>query len=100
MITAFLRIQRNRASHCLDCRIEVAEVRIRHGEIQQGIRIIGTQVHRLLELVARSREIVMQEPLHKAHRSMRLGQPRSEEQTSELQSLMRISYAVFCLTKK
>src|SRR3546814_5618087 len=25
---------------------------------------------------------------------------RSEEQTSELQSLMRISYAVFCLTKK
>src|SRR3546814_3142937 len=25
---------------------------------------------------------------------------RSEEHTSELQSLMRISYAVFCLTKK
>src|SRR3546814_9910479 len=29
-----------------------------------------------------------------AHRS------RSEEHTSELQSLMRISYAVFCLTKQ
>src|SRR3546814_6789122 len=28
------------------------------------------------------------------------GQHRSEEHTSELQSLMRISYAVFCLTKK
>src|SRR3546814_5925394 len=27
-------------------------------------------------------------------------QERSEEHTSELQSLMRISYAVFCLTKK
>src|SRR3546814_3047464 len=26
--------------------------------------------------------------------------PRSEEHTSELQSLMRISYAVFCLTQK
>src|SRR3546814_1020943 len=26
--------------------------------------------------------------------------PRSEEHTSELPSLMRISYAVFCLTKK
>src|SRR3546814_8332946 len=26
--------------------------------------------------------------------------PRSEEHTSELQSLMRISYAVFCLLKK
>src|SRR3546814_5662184 len=29
-----------------------------------------------------------------------LHQPRSEEHTSELQSLMRISYAVFCLKKK
>src|SRR3546814_3400434 len=28
------------------------------------------------------------------------GQARSEEHTSELQSLMRNSYAVFCLTKK
>src|SRR3546814_8885861 len=30
----------------------------------------------------------------------RPGAPRSEEHTSELQSLMRISYAVFCLKKK
>src|SRR3546814_10301465 len=29
-----------------------------------------------------------------------LGESRSEEHTSELQSLMRISYAVFCLKKK
>src|SRR3546814_4141488 len=28
------------------------------------------------------------------------GRHRSEEHTSELQSLMRISYAVFCLNKK
>src|SRR3546814_10021574 len=28
------------------------------------------------------------------------GEPRSEEHTSELQSLMRNSYAVFCLQKK
>src|SRR3546814_10243750 len=28
------------------------------------------------------------------------GRSRSEEHTSELQSLMRISYAVFCLKKK
>src|SRR3546814_4769084 len=35
-------------------------------------------------------------------RQKRLEQPRdrSEEHTSELQSLMRISYAVFCLKKK
>src|SRR3546814_9400072 len=30
----------------------------------------------------------------------RVDRPRSEEHTSELQSLMRISYAVFCLKKK
>src|SRR3546814_3628599 len=29
-----------------------------------------------------------------------VGEDRSEEHTSELQSLMRISYAVFCLKKK
>src|SRR3546814_7180634 len=31
---------------------------------------------------------------------LRQRRPRSEEHTSELQSLMRISYAVFCLKKK
>src|SRR3546814_3315814 len=50
-------------------------------------------------------------PLHTADRSLRCrdradvcadttGLGRSEEHTSELQSLMRISYAVFCLKKK
>src|SRR3546814_4517574 len=32
--------------------------------------------------------------------SMNIASIRSEEHTSELQSLMRISYAVFCLKKK
>src|SRR3546814_10073108 len=35
-----------------------------------------------------------------ASRTSRLCSLRSEEHTSELQSLMRISYAVFCLKKK
>src|SRR3546814_6570691 len=35
-----------------------------------------------------------------AVRQVHLGRLRSEEHTSELQSLMRISYAVFCLKKK
>src|SRR3546814_1447217 len=35
-----------------------------------------------------------------ALRVRRRGALRSEEHTSELQSLMRISYAVFCLKKK
>src|SRR3546814_6727654 len=33
-------------------------------------------------------------------RTLIIGDIRSEEHTSELQSLMRISYAVFCLKKK
>src|SRR3546814_5685316 len=35
-----------------------------------------------------------------AHAPSRVFRNRSEEHTSELQSLMRISYAVFCLKKK
>src|SRR3546814_10380161 len=34
-----------------------------------------------------------------AHRAQDAGEERSEEHTSELQSLMRISYAVFCCKK-
>src|SRR3546814_20718258 len=37
---------------------------------------------------------------HSAHHREEQGDRRSEEHTSELQSLMRISYAVFCLKKK
>src|SRR3546814_2150814 len=45
------------------------------------------------------------QPLHRAGDAARGDSPthrplRSEEHTSELQSLMRISYAVFCLKKK
>src|SRR3546814_2523381 len=36
---------------------------------------------------------------HRDHKALAIG-GRSEEHTSELQSLMRNSYAVFCLTKK
>src|SRR3546814_1515383 len=44
--------------------------------------------------------VVAHEFSHIFHGDMRLNtQLRSEEHTSELQSLMRISYAVFCLKK-
>src|SRR3546814_2511546 len=49
-----------------------------HGEAQAG------QQHRVLDDAA---DRLRRQP------------PRSEEHTSELQSLMRISYAVFCLKK-
>src|SRR3546814_1355968 len=38
--------------------------------------------------------------IRQARRASRCTDVRSEEHTSELQSLMRISYAVFCLNKK
>src|SRR3546814_3135602 len=43
-------------------------------------------------LMSRPKLLLLDEPS--------LGLARSEEHTSELQSLMRISYAVFCLKKK
>src|SRR3546814_3041889 len=45
--------------------------------------------------------LVLGHPESRRHRlEGRGGGARSEEHTSELQSLMRISYAVFCLKKK
>src|SRR3546814_9760071 len=55
----------------------------------------GKQYRRSLKLHVEIYRREPREPLpHPAHRI------RSEEHTSELQSLMRISYAVFCLKKK
>src|SRR3546814_9998026 len=48
--------------------------------------------------IARTFETRM--PLGRPGEHGELADLRSEEHTSELQSLMRISYAVFCLTKK
>src|SRR3546814_3437529 len=42
----------------------------------------------------------LQRPVHRIRRRRQIARERSEEHTSELQSLMRISYAVFCLKKK
>src|SRR3546814_1034888 len=45
-------------------------------------------------------QIARDDPRHPVERREPMSSPRSEEHTSELQSLMRISYAVFCLKKK
>src|SRR3546814_7680198 len=42
----------------------------------------------------------LREPIETGRVSIARASRRSEEHTSELQSLMRISYAVFCLKKK
>src|SRR3546814_4983207 len=51
--------------------------------------------HQILEAVALVDAAVDGDPV-----GLDFEQARSEEHTSELQSLMRISYAVFCLKKK
>src|SRR3546814_3374783 len=45
-------------------------------------------------------KVVSLEPCRREVSMSGASKPRSEEHTSELQSLMRISYAVFCLKKK
>src|SRR3546814_3050321 len=67
----------------------------RSGGLQQQALLQGEEMpaHRLLggQGIA---------PLDGIEHLVVLGGVRSEEHTSELQSLMRISYAVFCLKKK
>src|SRR3546814_5643762 len=60
-------------------------------EVGRGEAVLELAVERRLE-VADERRLEERDPL-----GLR---GRSEEHTSELQSLMRISYAVFCLKKK
>src|SRR3546814_8357070 len=43
---------------------------------------------------------MLEQDLHDVRFPLQFGKDGSEERTSELQSLMRISYAVFCLKKK
>src|SRR3546814_10323167 len=59
-----------------------------------GIDVQGLE--RVRELAQQYELVYM--PSHRSHADYLL--VRSEEHTSELQSLMRISYAVFCLKKK
>src|SRR3546814_1145726 len=50
---------------------------------------------------SRARQSLASNPVRRTAASREdIRMPRSEEHTSELQSLMRISYAVFCLKKK
>src|SRR3546814_7596361 len=70
-----------------------------HAEPCGGIGIIhkGDQLHRLCPLPLRAVSMALPDIRTKPSLS---GSKRSEEHTSELPSLMRISYAVFSLTKK
>src|SRR3546814_5035758 len=67
-----------------------------------GSALVGTRRHRAAQAqsgTARKAGGNARHPRRDDRRPRRC-QARSEEHTSELQSLMRISYAVFCLKKK
>src|SRR3546814_9978866 len=66
------------------------------GEISQLVRPIAVQPVRCI-VIAKARGIGNK---FFGPQSRTIKDGRSEEHTSELQSLMRISYAVFCLKKK
>src|SRR3546814_10592504 len=65
----------------------------RLGDRDAAVREVAVLEQRAQRLPRRATEILEADHLHR-------GAQRSEEHTSELQSLMRISYAVFCLKKK
>src|SRR3546814_7602012 len=72
------------------------------GELLDALRRVGQKPRvivlrmRLVPLLDASGARALEEFVQQA----RIAGVRSEEHTSELQSLMRISYAVFCLKKK
>src|SRR3546814_6918743 len=58
--------------------------------VQLPAETVDVQISEVRQVRRRRADIMVHQRFH----------PRSEEHTSELQSLMRISYAVFCLKKK
>src|SRR3546814_3868529 len=71
--------------------------RCRHPEVRRGKRRRGRNLAFLRDVHSQPRSKDRRQAMRTtAPKAMR----RSEEHTSELQSLMRISYAVFCLKKK
>src|SRR3546814_3924470 len=71
-----------------------------HGQRHACVVFLAVAVTKAAEQLLAIDKRIGREQLTRAVMPMRLHRPRSEEHTSELQSLMRISSAVFCLKKK
>src|SRR3546814_6592819 len=83
--------------------------RVNGGEVRESARTLRPHEARTLGLHGAQeasrrpgayRQIAVLDPAPARDQRRERGRGRSEEHTSELQSLMRISYAVFCLKKK
>src|SRR3546814_4524947 len=81
---------------------EEADAELNHevdGERNGDTQYVARQCHDLIALEAEHGDDGEQQ-CDERYRTYSGQETRSEEHTSELQSLMRISYAVFCLKKK
>src|SRR3546814_2455693 len=96
-------VRESRNTQCR--RVLDRDCRLSDGDLRTGVAAQLPPIYRQYSrrAIARRRG----RPLRRAHRACELlwlarlyGHDRSEEHTSELQSLMRISYAVFCLKNK
>src|SRR3546814_1654081 len=85
-------------------KVMMASLDVARPAAQEQLRVLGEQTG-----VATLPIVAGQQPVDIARRALQAAKlqgfdvvmlDRSEEHTSELQSLMRISYAVFCLKKK
>src|SRR3546814_10167064 len=88
------------AGHLGQAEVDDADVE-RHlaPHVQAFLAVLGGVHRETFALQARGERLAQRGFVFDEENSHRLLQ-RSEEHTSELQSLMRISYAVFCLKKK
>src|SRR3546814_6669554 len=93
----FIVFRRFLAGLCaaLDQVLAAAEIEHRHPQLREA-EMVGPIIEALF-----GGRFVDHRPLRRRRDLGDIGDEfRSEEHTSELQSLMRISYAVFCLKKK
>src|SRR3546814_10825135 len=98
-IALVLIAQQAEIGHRGDRHDRVEERRIEHVRLERRIATVGPSDDRQLGGIG---DTLLHEPpagvIHIPDRGLpRMPGIRSEEHTSELQSLMRISYAVFCL---
>src|SRR3546814_5280365 len=85
----------------VDDRLLLGDATLGHEAVADLVEV-GTNPGRLERTLAAFQGVVADDTatVHVAHQVHPCAGLRSEEHTSELQSLMRISYAVFCLKKK
>src|SRR3546814_3154059 len=84
-------------------RLHTLEPAHQHRQLVRTARLVARAQQVAVVLGDRHREAARRRPvaMHMQLAERRIAiEHRSEEHTSELQSLMRISYAVFCLKKK